>query len=216
MNSIKIIPLEAKHKENVIEVIIAAFDGYPLMNLFFGDTYKRSTKALWQYIFDVSPMQNSLLLGAMVQDELQGVIFASPPETEKNQDKGAIAHLEARLVEAIGKEAAEFFDLYFKLKSDRQPSQPHFYINALGVHPRSQRMGIGSALLEHIHILSDRHPESNCVALDTETEENVAYYQRLGYKVSSTAELNKLGSPEHFLRSTSNLDRVKIWFMFRD
>lgn len=98
------------------------------------------------------------------------------------------------------KEAAEFFDLYFKLKSDRQPLQPHFYINALGVHPRSQRMGIGSALLEHIHLLSDRHPESNCVALDTETEQNVAYYQRLGYKVSSL----------------SNLDRVKIWFMFRE
>ncbi|MBW4533800.1 MAG: GNAT family N-acetyltransferase [Pleurocapsa minor HA4230-MV1] len=200
MNSSKIIPLEAKHKENAIEVIIAAFDGDPLMNLYFGNSYKRSIKALWQYIFDISPIQNSLLLGAMVRDELQGVIFASPPETEKNQDKSAIAHLKARLVEEIGKEAAEFFDLYFKLKSDRQPSQPHFYVNALGVHPRSQRMGIGSALLEHIHLLSDRHPESNCVALDTETEENVAYYQRLGYKVSSA----------------SNLDRVKIWFMFRE
>ncbi|MEO0013770.1 MAG: hypothetical protein RLZZ535_2159, partial [Cyanobacteriota bacterium] len=72
------------------------------------------------------------------------------------------------------------------------------------------------ALLEHIQMLSDRHPESNCVALDTETEQNVVYYQSLGYKVSSTAELNKLGRPEHFLRSTSNLDRVKIWFMFRE
>jgi ribosomal protein S18 acetylase RimI-like enzyme len=200
MNSIKIIPLEAKHKENAIEVIVAAFDGYPLMNLFFGDAYKRSTEALWQYIFALSPIQDSLLLGAMIRGELQGVIFASSPETEKNQDESAIAHLEARLVEEIGKEAAEFFDLYFKLKSDRQPSQPHFYINALGVHPRSQRMGIGSALLEHIHILSDRHPESDGVALDTETEENVAYYQRLGYKVSST----------------SNFDRVKIWFMLRE
>ncbi|MGL5831749.1 MAG: GNAT family N-acetyltransferase [Waterburya sp.] len=200
MNSIKIIPLEAKHKENAIEVITAAFDGYPLMNLYFGNSYKHSIKALWQYIFDVSPMHNSLLLGAMVRDELQGVIFASPPEIEKNQDKSAIAHLEARLFEAVGQEATEFFDLYFKLKSDRQPSQPHFYVNALGVHPRSQGMGIGSALLEQINILSDRHPESNCVALDTETEQNVAYYQRLGYKVSST----------------SNLDRVKIWFMIRD
>ena len=216
MNSIKIIPLEAKHKENVIEVIVAAFDGYPLMNLFFGDTYKRSTKALWQYIFDISPIQNSLLLGATVRDELQGVIFASPTKTEKTQDESAIAHLEARLVEEIGKEAAEFFDLYFKLKSDRQPSQPHFYINALGVHPPSQRMGIGSALLEHIQMLSDQHLESNGVALDTETEQNVAYYQRLGYQVSSTAELNKLGKPEHFLRSKSNFDYVKIWFMFRD
>jgi ribosomal protein S18 acetylase RimI-like enzyme len=180
--------------------MIAAFDGYPLMNLFFGDSYKSSIKALWRYIFDVSPMQNSLLLGAMVRDELQGVIFASPPKTEKKQDESAMAHLEARLVEEIGKEAAEFFDLYFQLKRDRQPSQPHFYINALGVHPLSQGMGIGSALLKHIHILSEQYPESNVVALDTETEENVAYYQRLGYKVSSR----------------SNLDRVKIWFMIRD
>ncbi len=69
----------------------------------------------------------------------------------------------------------------------------------LGVNPSSQGMGIGSQLLEHIHMLSNKHSKSCGVALDTQTQTNVNYYQNLGYQISST----------------KNLDRLKHWFMFR-
>ncbi|MGF1591059.1 MAG: GNAT family N-acetyltransferase [Pleurocapsa sp.] len=90
-------------------------------------------------------------------------------------------------------------NIYNDLKNAHKPPQPHFYVNMLGVNPSSQGMGIGSQLLEHIHMLSNKHSKSCGVALDTQTQTNVNYYQNLGYQISST----------------KNLDRLKHWFMFR-
>ena len=36
MSSLEIIPLETKHTEDVIQIISAAFNDYPLMDFFFG------------------------------------------------------------------------------------------------------------------------------------------------------------------------------------
>jgi GNAT superfamily N-acetyltransferase len=153
-----------------------------------------------QYICDRAMIDDSILLGALVQDKLQGIIFVTPPEANKNKDEKAISDLDEKFGRSLADEALERLDIYNNLKSVNKPKQPHFYVNVLGVHPRSQEMGIGSQLLEHIHLLSDRHAKSCGVALDTQTEANVAYYKRLGYQVSST----------------ENLDRLKCWFLFRE
>jgi GNAT superfamily N-acetyltransferase len=199
MNSIQIIPLEAKHTEDYIQITSAAFNGYPLMDFFFADAYERSMEAMGQYTCDRAMIDDSILLGALVEDKLQGIIFVTPPEANKNKDEKAIADLDEKFGRTMADAALERLDIYINLKNANKPKQPHFYVNVLGVHPRSQGMGIGSKLLEHIHLLSDRHIKSSGVALDTQTEANVAYYQCLGYQVSSTG----------------NLDRLKYWFMFR-
>lgn len=198
MSSIKIIFLKAQHPE-IVRVITAAFDGYPLMNFFFGDANRRSIEAIGQYICDLAMIEDSLLLGALVKEELQGFIFVTPPETDKDKDENAISNLEARLARSLSDEALERIDIYSKLKNANKPAQTHFYINMLGVNPRFQKMGIGRKLLEHIHTLSDEHSSSRGVALDTQTENNVTYYQKFGYEVSSI----------------ENLDLLKNWFMFR-
>lgn len=107
--------------------------------------------------------------------------------------------MDEKLGRSLADEALERMNMYNELRNTNKPSQPHFYINMLGVHPRSQGIGIGSKLLEHIHNLSDQHSKSCGVALDTQTEANVAYYQNLGYQVSST----------------ENFDCLNHWFMFR-
>jgi GNAT superfamily N-acetyltransferase len=199
MNSIQIIPLGAKHTEDYIQITSAAFDGYPLMNFFFANAYKQSMEAIGQYICDRAMIDDSILLGALVQDKLQGVIFVTPPEANKNKDEKAISDLDEKFGRSVTDEALEKMNIYLDLKNANKPKQPHFYVNVLGVDPHSQGMGIGSKLLEHIHILSDRHSNSSGVALDTQTEANVAYYQNFGYQASST----------------ENLEGVKFWFMFR-
>jgi GNAT superfamily N-acetyltransferase len=199
MNSIQIIPLEAKHTEDFIQINSAAFDGYPLMDFFFANAYEESMEAIGQYICDRAMIDDSILLGALVQDKLQGIISVTPPEANKNKDEQAISDLDEKFERSLANEALERMNIFNKLKNANKPKQSHFYVNVLGVHPRSQGMGIGSKLLEHIHILSDQHSKSSGVALDTQTEANAAYYQRLGYQVSST----------------KNLERVKHWFMFR-
>lgn len=199
MSLIEIIPLETKHREDLIQIISTAFNGYPLMDFFFGNAYQRSIEASGQYIGDRAMIDDSVLLGALVGDELQGIIFAIPPEVNKNKDESAISDLDERFARSLTDEALERINIYNSLKNANKPPQPHFYVNVLGVNPHSQGMGIGRQLLEHIHILSDRHAKSSGVALDTQTEKNVAFYQNLGYQVSST----------------KNLEHLQHWFMFR-
>lgn len=90
-------------------------------------------------------------------------------------------------------------EAYLNLKKANKPSSPHFYINTLAVNPQSQGKGIGSAILSHIHQMSEQNPDSHGVALDTQTEQNVSYYQRFRYTITNTAEL----------------ENVNNWFMFR-
>lgn len=200
MSLIEIIPLETKHTEDSILIIAAAFNGYPLMNFFFGNTYQRSIRVIGQYICDRAIIDDSILLGALVADELQGVILAIPPEANQNKDESALAELDERFARSLPDEALERMNIYSNFKNANKPSQPHFYVNMLGVHPRSQGMGIGSQLLGQIHILSAQHAKPCGVALDTQTEKNVAFYQNLGYQVSST----------------KNIEDLQHWFMFRE
>ncbi|MEL6912344.1 MAG: hypothetical protein AAFO85_19415 [Cyanobacteria bacterium J06598_4] len=61
MSSIEIISLKAQRPE-IVRVIAAAFDGYPLMNFFFGDADRRSIEAIGQYVCDLAMIEDSLLL----------------------------------------------------------------------------------------------------------------------------------------------------------
>lgn len=58
---------------------------------------------------------------------------------------------------------------------------PHRYLALLGVSPEHQRKGYGRRLLRP---MLDRLDRENLPAwLDTETEENVRYYERIGFEV---------------------------------
>lgn len=52
MSLSEIVPLEAKHTKDLIQIISAAFNGYPLMDFFFGNAYQQSIEAIGQYICD--------------------------------------------------------------------------------------------------------------------------------------------------------------------
>ncbi len=200
MSNIQIARLNTKHTENIIEIFFNTFENYPLMQYFFGNAYNQSMKHLLKSMCDEESIVDNLLLGAFIEGKLQGVAFITPPQKQKNNDvESTPTSSEEEFAMAIGEEALMRIEAYSNLKKANKPSSPHFYINALGVHPQSQRKGIGSAILSQVHQMSEQNPDSHGVALDTQTQENVAYYQRFGYGVSNTVEL----------------ENVKNWFMFQ-
>jgi ribosomal protein S18 acetylase RimI-like enzyme len=61
------------------------------------------------------------------------------------------------------------------------PTDPHTYVQLVGVHPDAQGRGVGSALLRHVFDTSDAaaHP----VYLETSNPRNIPLYERHGFRV---------------------------------
>ena len=76
---------------------------------------------------------------------------------------------------------------------------PHWYLGALGVDPARQRQGVGGKLLRPL--LAQADAEGRPCYLETQTEDNVRFYERLGFAVAEAGAV-----PGHPLR---------IWAMIR-
>lgn len=88
---------------------------------------------------------------------------------------------------------------YVKITSAARPKTPHHYLICIGVSPEAKGQGIGKDLLTQIHAIVDQDPDTSGIGLDTENHENLPLYQHFGYT----------------LTSTSNLDNLTIYSMFR-
>lgn len=199
MTKIKIARLDSKDKDKIIEIFFAAFEQDPLMYYFFDHRYQNLATYVIQYMCDLASLLDLILLGAFVEEELQGVALVTPPEAAHQNKQEEIALLDEQLASTVGEDIILRTEKYFQLKEANKPKQPHFYLDILGVMPKSQSQGIGKALIEELHKMSEEHAQSCGVALDTENERNPDFYRRFGYSISTTM----------------NLDTVKIWFMFR-
>jgi ribosomal protein S18 acetylase RimI-like enzyme len=80
------------------------------------------------------------------------------------------------------------------------PKDAHWYLALLGTDPAHQGKGVGSALVRHV--LDDPANRREAAYLETETESNVPFYERLGFRVIE--ELDVAGGGPH------------LWLMWRD
>lgn len=68
---------------------------------------------------------------------------------------------------------------------ERHPTDPrHYYLRAIGIDPRFQGRGLGSALLEPVLGAADAR-RVGCF-LQTTSEENVAWYGRFGFEATAS------------------------------
>jgi ribosomal protein S18 acetylase RimI-like enzyme len=77
--------------------------------------------------------------------------------------------------------------------------EPHWYLGALGVDPDHQRRGVGAALLQPVLARADL--KGWPCYLETQTEDNVKFYEKQGFTVANEAVV-----PGH---------GVKLWAMIR-
>jgi ribosomal protein S18 acetylase RimI-like enzyme len=69
---------------------------------------------------------------------------------------------------------------------ERDMTEPCWYLFLLGVEPRSQRRGFGSALMRPV--LERADTEKVACYLETENERNVAFYQKQGFNLIVNGE----------------------------
>lgn len=74
------------------------------------------------------------------------------------------------------------------------PEQPYWYLGLLAVEPEAQGRGVGAALVRAGLERADR--DGAPTFLETGTEPNVAFYERLGFEV--TEEILLPGGPTHW------------------
>ncbi len=76
------------------------------------------------------------------------------------------------------------------------PLEPHWYLGTLGIDPPEQGQGLGGALLGQWLQNVDR--EGAPAYLETDREDNLAFYERAGFRVQG--EIAILGVPVWCMR----------------
>jgi len=196
----QLVYLGRERLEEAIEILSLAFERDPLMKFISEKStsvFKRSLAEFFRFSCEVRFDLEWALLGCIHDSKLVGVACVTEPEEKPWPESLNRTH--ERLNSVIGPEATNRLERFSELTDVYRPDEPHFYLDDIGVHPAYQGMGVGRLLLNEVHALSERHPGSIGVGLDTENENNVALYERFGYSVVVKTEL----------------DGMELWSMFR-
>lgn len=110
---------------------------------------------------------------------LAGVLVAEPPGVHPLPSPAVSTQLRV-LWKQGWRVATAWSEVHFELAS-RHPREPHWVLDMLGVAPEFQGRGIGTALLQALHERVDAEPAPSY--LETDREENVAFYGRASYTV---------------------------------
>lgn len=105
-----------------------------------------------------------------------------------------------RIAFAMGLYALRRFLSLMDALKKAHPKQPHWYLMGIGTDPPRQGTGVGTALIAPMLDRCDRQGLGSY--LETQKADNVPYYERFGYRVTSEID-PPLGAPH-------------MWLMWRD
>jgi GNAT superfamily N-acetyltransferase len=196
----EIVNLSYNQLEEATEVLAEAFRHDPLMQYLMshlGEDYSRCLQEFFRFPCEIRLDLNWPLLGVTSDKRLQWVAGLSLPE--EKPWPASLQEKHRQLAELMGTRGSERLEHYGSIVGENITRQTHIFLGAPGVHPRAQGQGLSRALLDHIHAMSEAHPTSTGVALDTDTAVNVSLYQHFGYEVNYQ----------------TTLEELDVWCMFR-
>jgi ribosomal protein S18 acetylase RimI-like enzyme len=184
--------LEFDRVGQVAGLLVRAFARDPLWVAVFPAASRRArgTRALFGYMTRYGALRGEVQVDA---DPARGAAVWLPG-TEHGADLltglrcGALGLPFAVGWAGLGKLAAAM-DTVAAMRARHCP-RPYRYLAVLGVDPDHQRCGVGSGLVRPMLERSDA--EGLDVWLETETEGNVGFYERLGFDVKDEAVLPRL------------------------
>lgn len=197
----QIIDIPRDRLNEATDVLKRAFGNYPMMTQFFfansGEDTVRHVEEAFRITCLIRLELGDHLKGVVVDGRLVAVACINKPERPEWPE--TLDKEFAKFQETVGSAAMERMGQYGEFTEKYAITEPHFYLVAIGVHPAEQGKGYGRLLLDEAQRLSEAHPTSTGVALDTETQSNLELYQHCGYTITAQ----------------SNLDELPIWFLFR-
>ena len=168
--------------EDVLGPLCEAFFHYPVMRYVLGDEgdFPARLRTLVGFFLVARTLRNDPMLATYDGDTVSGVAIctlpglAGPPDLDEAREW---------TWSRLGADARARYDEWVHVWGPLNVAVPNIHVNMLGVPPVYQGRGLARRLLERVHEMSREHPESTGVSLTTESAGNVAFYERLGYKI---------------------------------
>lgn len=180
----EVFELEESHTEEAVGLLVLAFEPDPAYRYFCDAErpgYRRRLGILFRSGRRLQRASGQPVLGVLSGQRLAGLALIQEP--------GASAPVRAQLrwltemALRMGPRVPWRILRDIRVAEAARPSEPHFYLPILAVHPDFQGSGCGRVLLESLQARSERHPRSAGVCLETENPDNVRFYEHIGYRV---------------------------------
>jgi GNAT superfamily N-acetyltransferase len=199
----------------VTTVRLATLDDVPQMARAQMRAFADDPLITWMLPSDDFERRATLLFDCMIRASLihectyttdDGVCTAvwAPPEAWGFTEE-QLAMMAEPFAEAAGDRSDRAFGALIEL-TEVHPSEPHWYLAGLGTHPDWQRRGLATAVLAPILHRCDG--DGVPAYLETQKEENVPFYRRHGFEVTSTRQLSN-GAPKMWLMWRKAAERPK-------
>lgn len=118
---------------------------------------------------------------AKEEGQIVGVMrMAEWPDCQNSIPTG----LEKLVFLVFAREAAKRFFNFRSVWSKHDPKKPHWHIDPIGISPERQGQGIGSKMITYFCDIVDKN--NGAAYLETDSESNVRFYERFGFKVIET------------------------------
>ncbi len=130
---------------------------------------------------------------ALVDDELRGYAhFVASPSClpPPDQFQAAAAAFLKPLGEALPR-VVEWFSSWCR----QDPAEPHLHLGPIGVSPKAQGRGVGTALMNYY--IDHLETEAAAGYLETNDPENVEFYRKFGFVVRHEEEV--IGTPNWYM-----------------
>lgn len=188
MTDNEIIHLKAPQISVASEVLAKAFENDPVFSYIFPkEDQKRMAKM--KQLFMVSLRYSEPFDSIYTTDSLKGVAIWIPPG-KYPMSFWQTFQLALTMPFKLGWGGMKRgIPLFNKIEDCHQEcmSEPHWYLNVLGVDPLYQGQGVGGKLIEPI--LKQADGENLPCYLETDGEKNVSFYQKRGFQVVKTFDL---------------------------
>ena len=211
--------LDRSHVEQAAEVLGRAFEDDPLTSYFFPDPVDRESGARRVYEFLVSyGVTYGEVYGCRLPHgrRLDGVAVWIISERARMTGRqilrsGSLLNM-LKLGAASGPRMAAFGRFVTRKRQELVPSR-HWYLQAVGVDPRSQGKGYASRLLRPM--LERIDAEMLPCYLETQRGENVSLYEHFGFRVIEEFSVSSVGSATRGARQRTPHPSLQMWAMLR-
>ena len=174
----------AADSNGVIDVFTAAFATDPVMSWIGRRDAKRDQgrRAMFRYLVEKLGLAGNELWTAA--DYSAAALWVPPERADLKQPWWDEVTMIPTIVSFTGLSGLGRVDAFRKAADKHHPkSRPHFYLMTIGVDPRFQGQGLGSALLDATLAIIDA--KGLPTYLESSNEKNVPLYKRHGYEVTS-------------------------------